>query len=125
MADVADLIDDPAKLIWRLSVPPSNGANIAQVIKKWTDADIYFDWGGGLIWVGLPPDRGAISTEIRSLIAETGGHATLLRAPDAVRRVTSVFQPQKPGVAALSEKLKENFDPLGILNPGKMLIAES
>ena len=79
----------------------------------------------GLVWVGLAPDRGAISAEIRSLITETGGHATLMRAPEIIRRDTSVFQPQIPRVAALSKKLKENFDPLGILNPGKMLLAET
>ena len=125
VADVADIIDGPEKLIWRLSVPPSRSANIAQAIRDISDADIYFDWGGGLLWVGLSPDRGAIPVEIRSLITETGGHATLMRAPDTIRRITSVFQPQMTGVAALSEKLKENFDPLGILNPGKMLLAES
>jgi glycolate oxidase FAD binding subunit len=31
-----------------------------------------------------------------------------------------VFQPQSPALADLSRRVKENFDPEGILNPGRM-----
>ena len=122
IADVIDLINYPKKLLWRLSVPPKEGANIANSIREFSDADIYFDWGGGLIWVGLPPATGAYSEEIRSLISDIGGHATLMRAPNDIRSVTPVFQPQNPSVAALSARIKQNFDPQGILNPGKILL---
>jgi glycolate oxidase FAD binding subunit len=43
-----------------------------------------------------------------------------MRAPDPVRQVVPPFQPQSAGVAALSERLREKFDPKGILNPGRM-----
>jgi glycolate oxidase FAD binding subunit len=49
-----------------------------------------------------------------------GGHATLVRAPDAVRAAVPVFQPQPAPLAALSRRVKEAFDPRGILNPGRM-----
>ena len=62
-------------------------------------------------------------SEIRSLISDIGGHATLMRAPNDIRSITPVFQPQNPGVAALSARIKQNFDPQGILNPGKILLA--
>jgi len=120
IADVADLINDPKKFLWRLSVPPTAGANTANAIKGLSDAEIYFDWGGGLIWVGLSPGNGVLAEEIRSLLVDSGGHATLMRAPDEIRRITPVFQPQTPEVAALTAKLKENFDPQGIINPGRM-----
>jgi glycolate oxidase FAD binding subunit len=45
-----------------------------------------------------------------------------MRAPNDIRSITPVFQPQNPGVAALSARIKQNFDPQGILNPGKMLL---
>ena len=125
IGDVADLIDDPTKIVWRLSVPPTGGPNIANALKEISDAEIYFDWGGGLIWIGLSPDTGALSREVRSLLTNSGGHATLMRAPDDLRRANPVFQPQTPEVAALTARLKENFDPQGILNPGRMLCAES
>jgi glycolate oxidase FAD binding subunit len=31
-----------------------------------------------------------------------------------------VFEPPEPALAALSRRLKESFDPKGILNPGRM-----
>ena len=123
IAEVVDLIDDPTKLIWRLSVPPMEGAKIVNSIQNISDADTLFDWGGGLIWVGILPVNGVLSGEIRSLISDIGGHATLIRAPDDIRSITPVFQPQNPGVAALSARIKQNFDPQGILNPGKILLA--
>ena len=49
-----------------------------------------------------------------------GGHATLIRAREAVRREVEVFQPQAPALEKLSRGLKEVFDPQGLLNPGRM-----
>jgi glycolate oxidase FAD binding subunit len=49
-----------------------------------------------------------------------GGHATLVRASAAIRAAVPVFEPQSPSLAALGARLKEQFDPKGILNPGRM-----
>jgi glycolate oxidase FAD binding subunit len=57
---------------------------------------------------------------VRSLVAELGGHATLIRAPAAVRAVVDVFQPQAPALAALTKRVRESFDPRAVLNPGRM-----
>ncbi len=54
------------------------------------------------------------------MVASAGGHATLIRAPAAIRAAVAVFEPQDEGVAALSRRVKESFDPKGILNPGRM-----
>ena len=57
---------------------------------------------------------------MRRAVASFGGYATLIRADDAVRREVQVFQPLAPAVARLTQDLKAAFDPLGILNPGRM-----
>jgi glycolate oxidase FAD binding subunit len=31
-----------------------------------------------------------------------------------------VFSPQAPALAALTQRIKESFDPKGVLNPGRM-----
>ena len=62
------------------------------------------------------PDAGAI----RGAVGAIGGHATLIRAPAAVRAVSEVFEPEPAGVAALNKRVKESFDPKGVLNPGRM-----
>jgi len=41
-------------------------------------------------------------------------------APEEQRRSLAVFDPQSPGVAALTARVKEGFDPKRILNPGRM-----
>jgi len=57
---------------------------------------------------------------IRDAVATFGGHATLIRAPASVRAALDVFQPQEAGLAALSKRVKDSFDPKGVLNPGRM-----
>ena len=49
-----------------------------------------------------------------------GGHATLIRAPEEVRRNVEVFHPQAAGVAALGQRVRHSFDPKIILNRGRM-----
>jgi glycolate oxidase FAD binding subunit len=44
----------------------------------------------------------------------------LIRAAEDVRREVDVFQPQAPGIAALSERVRASFDPKSILNRGRL-----
>ncbi|HWL66830.1 MAG TPA: glycolate oxidase subunit GlcE, partial [Geminicoccus sp.] len=62
------------------------------------------------------------AAEVRALVAG-GGHATLLRAPDAIRSTIPVFQPQPAPLAALAARVKNAFDPRQILEPGRMTLA--
>ncbi|MGH6789409.1 MAG: FAD-linked oxidase C-terminal domain-containing protein, partial [Pseudolabrys sp.] len=107
-----------ARPLWRISTAPMKGAAIAAQITP--AAQMFYDWGGGLIWVAMPfadePDAAAI----RRAVAMVGGHATLIRAPASVRASVDVFEPQEPGIAALSKRVKESFDPKGVLNPGRL-----
>jgi glycolate oxidase FAD binding subunit len=84
------------------------------------DAQWFFDWAGGLIWLALPPSDDAGATMIRGAVAALGGHATLIRAPAAVRAAVDVFEPQPAPLAAVSKRVKESFDPKGVLNSGRM-----
>ena len=80
----------------------------------------FYDWAGGLIWVEMLPSRDAGAAAIHRAVAATGGHATLIRAPAAIRAAVDVFPTQPAGVAALTRRVKESFDPKGVLNPGRM-----
>ena len=84
------------------------------------DAQLIFDWAGGLIWVALEPTTMPAPRLVRRAVAATGGHATLIRAPAAVRAAIDVFAPQDAALAALTKRVKESFDPKGVLNPGRM-----
>ncbi len=102
--------------LWKLSVPPSAGPATVEAIRRTLDVEVFYDWGGGLVWLAAPPDSGPT---IRAALS-AGGHATLVRAPEAVRAATDVFQPLPEPLMALSRRVKESFDPKGILNPGRM-----
>jgi glycolate oxidase FAD binding subunit len=97
--------------VWRVSVKPSDGPEIAAR----AGGDVLFDWGGGLIWA-LVPD----GTDLRAQLGTFSGHATLIRASEETRARLSVFQPEPAPVAALSEGLRRQFDPKGLLNSGIM-----
>lgn len=104
--------------IWKLSVPPATGPAVAAAIRDRLDADLYFDWAGGLIWVSAPPASDAAAV-IRGAL-NGAGHATLVRAPDDVRASADVFHPLAEPLMALSRRVKDSFDPRGILSPGRM-----
>ncbi|AWJ90352.1 glycolate oxidase subunit GlcE [Azospirillum baldaniorum] len=109
---------EDSRHIWKISVQPSEGPRVAESIRWALDAELYFDWGGGLIWAAVAPTPDAASA-IRGALG-TAGHATLVRAPEDVRTTTEVFHPLPDPVKALSRRVKESFDPCGILNPGRM-----
>jgi glycolate oxidase FAD binding subunit len=97
--------------VWRISVKPSDAPDIAAL----SQGEAVFDWGGGLIWV-----RVADGTDLRARLGAFAGHATLVRASEETRARIAPFQPEAAPIAALSEGLRKQFDPRGILNPGLM-----
>jgi glycolate oxidase FAD binding subunit len=120
LRDVQYLADGEDRLVWRISVPPSEGPRVLGALRQTFQARGFYDWAGGLVWLDVPATGDGSAAAIRSAIAPATGHATLIRAPAALRASTDVFQPQPPALAALTRRLKQAFDPLGILNPGRM-----
>jgi glycolate oxidase FAD binding subunit len=106
--------------IWRISTAPSRGAEIGHALVHQADAEILYDWAGGLVWAALPPADDANAPLVRSTVAATGGHATLIRAPAAVRAAVDVFTPEPAPLAALTARVRKGFDPQGVLNAGRM-----
>jgi glycolate oxidase FAD binding subunit len=106
--------------LWRISTAPSKGAEVAAAIVRQAGAQVFYDWAGGLIWVECLPSADAGAALVHRVVAAAGGHATLIRAPAAVRAAVDVFTPQDGGLAALTKRVKESFDPKGVLNPGRM-----
>jgi glycolate oxidase FAD binding subunit len=106
--------------VWRIVCPPASGGALGQALAKGSQGEVIYDWGGGLIWAALPPSADAQAVQLRKLVNAAGGHATLVRADDAVRGAVDVFHPQEPGLAALGERVRQSFDPKNILNRGRM-----
>jgi len=107
-------------VVWRISTAPSRGAEVGVALAERTQAEILYDWAGGLIWAALPSSDDAGARLVRPLVAAAGGHATLIRAPAAVRAKVDVFTPEPAELAALTKRVRESFDPRGVLNAGRM-----
>jgi len=92
--------------LWRVSLPactPKLDLGDCRVV----------EWSGALRWYRTDQSP----EEIRALVAAAGGHATVFRdAPPGVER----FHPLEPRLMALHRRVKQAFDPHGILNPGRL-----
>jgi glycolate oxidase FAD binding subunit len=106
--------------LWRISTAPSRGAELGLALKGRAEAEVLYDWAGGLVWAALPAADHAHARLVRLTLAAIGGHATLIRAPAAVRAAVEVFEPQPPALAALSKRVRDSFDPRGVLNAGRI-----
>jgi glycolate oxidase FAD binding subunit len=107
--------------VWRIVCPPASGGALGQALSRDTGGDVIYDWGGGLIWAALPPRPDAQAALVRARVNAAGGHAMLVRASDEVRRNVDVFHPQPGGLADLSERVRQSFDPKNILNRGRLI----
>ena len=105
--------------VWRLSTAPGRGPAVAAAIAAARPARWFYDWGGGLIWLATPATGDAGAEVVRAALAQ-GGHATLVRAPDAVRAAVPVFEPLSEPLMRITTGLKAAHDPIGLFNPGRM-----
>jgi glycolate oxidase FAD binding subunit len=82
--------------------------------------------GSGIVRFGVdvtaaPPERAADYVEtVRGIAGELGGHLVMLEAPVPVKRRVDVWGPVG-GPLRLMQGLKAQFDPKGILNPGRFV----
>ena len=109
-----------ARDLWRISTEPMCGANVGRTLAEEADAELLYDWAGELVWAALPAADDARAPLVRATVAAAGGHATLIRAPVAVRAAVDVFTPEPAALAALTKRVRESFDPQGVLNAGRM-----
>jgi glycolate oxidase FAD binding subunit len=114
-----DFLTEPrARAIWRVSLSPSAGAAFVARVGA-TARDSLFDWGGGLVWLATDPTEDA-ARAVRAAVAALGGHALLVRAPEALRARIEVFEPLQPRLARLTQGVKASLDPQGFFNAGRM-----
>jgi glycolate oxidase FAD binding subunit len=104
---------------------PNQLASTAEFVREALSVDA--EWSlvmqsTGLCWLRV--DAGdqtpAFISALRSLLASTGGTAVLLEAPAAVRREVDVWG-EAGSALPLMKRIKEQFDPRGILNRGRFV----
>jgi glycolate oxidase FAD binding subunit len=105
-----------APVLWRINVPPSRACALLEALEP-QGARWLLDWAGGLIWLAFTGDPAVV----RGLAQTAGGHATLVRAPEEMRRRVPALQPQPPAVMALEARVRRAFDPAGVFETGRFL----
>jgi glycolate oxidase FAD binding subunit len=106
--------------VWRVSTAPVRAAALISRLQRELDCTHFYDWGGGLIWLSVPEANGAGASVIRSALAASGGHATLVRGSPDLRSRIDVFEPLASPLMKITAGIKASFDPDAILNPGRM-----
>ena len=107
------LAEPAARLVWRLSVPPAQGAAALAALEP-AGAEGYLDVAGGALWAAADGH-----VPMHDLAARYGGTAMLIRASAELRARAPVFAPQAPALAALDRRVKQAFDPKGVFEPGR------
>lgn len=97
--------------LWRLSVPQTTPA----LELPWPQ---FVEWHGGQRWLWAPESAMA---RLRQVAGDAGGSATNFIAIDECNtRARGIFSPLKPAITHIHRRLKAEFDPAGIFNPGRM-----
>jgi glycolate oxidase FAD binding subunit len=100
-----------AHALWRLSLPVTAVGTAPLQAER-----VAFEWNGAQAWV-----TGIQRQQIDRITGAVGGHATLFRRQQADAGPTGdVFAPLPKPLLDLHRAVKRVFDPVGILNPGRM-----
>lgn len=121
---IGDFPVSPGRLIFRLTVPRAATAAAINTIESWQTDEfrpaLVADAMAGTLWIGAPATDAA-ADQFPKLIGYAGeqhGHAVLWVAPPRLKRSIDVWG-APPSTLALMRKIKAQFDPDGLLNPGR------
>lgn len=112
-------------VVFRLTVPLAAVPPVLATVHRLADgtAPRYIAHAGtGTVWLAFD-DPALVTAWFPRLVAlaqEHHGHAVLAAAPHAVKRAADVWGPPPPALGLMRE-LKRQFDPHGVLNPGRFL----
>jgi glycolate oxidase FAD binding subunit len=115
----------PGVLSLRVSVMPSAIADTVEVLDRGfagAAAQMSATVTAGLIRINLEPSHearaAALVARAHEVAARAGGTVSIDAAPAVLKREIDVFGPLRPDFAIM-RRLKEQFDPQGVLSPGR------
>ncbi len=100
----------PDLCLWRLSLPQT------APVMKLPHAQLV-EWHGAQRWLWAPASAAA---DIRAAAVSVQGHATLFRAGADGAPGVPRFDRQSATIETITQRLRAEFDPAGIFNPGRM-----
>lgn len=110
-------------LVYRVTVPRAALGYIVESAADWNFAPaIFADIAAAVVWIACPASDTAIKffPKLIDLARQRRGHAVLFAAPPEQKTGLDVWGPTPPSFA-LMRKVKQQFDPRDILNPGRFI----
>jgi glycolate oxidase FAD binding subunit len=112
-------------LVYGLTVPRASLAEIMQKIEEENSdfqADVIGDVSSGTLWLStaLTDEAARWFSQLVGLAEKRRGHAVMFAAPAKFKVGVDVWGAAPPGFAIMRE-IKQRFDPLMILNPGRFV----
>ncbi len=118
LRDVIPFADGTTRPVWRVSMTPTRAPGFVMALRMRLAAEVFYDWQGGLVWLRL--EGGAEAETCAPNSPATAAATRRWCAPALPSGRPSGLPAQPAALAGLSRRLKDQFDPKGILNPGRM-----
>jgi glycolate oxidase FAD binding subunit len=124
--EMSDFPLQPNRLIYRVTVPRASVMEIIGIAKNWRaegeNPMIVADVVMGTVWIAQKAnlESAAQFPKLTELSRQRHGHAVMFAAPAELKSAIDVWGPAPPSFA-LTREIKQQFDPHGVLNPGRFI----
>jgi glycolate oxidase FAD binding subunit len=110
------------RLVFRITLPRAEVFNFIPRIKNWHGAAISVDAAIGTVWLTCQANKANASrfAELTEMANSRGGHVIIFAAPSDLKHGLEVWG-LSPPTLALMRRIKHQFDPAGLLNPGRFV----
>jgi len=110
------------RLIYRVTLPRGKVLEFVELVRNWAGVILNSDIAAGTVWLALPARRSGLEkfVELIELARQQHGHAVVFVAPGELKQGVEVWGPS-PATISLQREIKRQFDPKGLLNPGRFL----
>jgi glycolate oxidase FAD binding subunit len=121
-ARVRDLPLKTDRVIYRITLPRAAVFDFIEQATHWSDSEMIADTVLGTIWLAFPATTTSLSrfSKLAVLASERRGHAIVFSAPATLKKAINVWGAAPPGLS-LMRKIKAQFDPNEVLNPGRFV----
>jgi glycolate oxidase FAD binding subunit len=113
-------------ILYRITTPSGSVADVLSVVNQWGMSEKPIRYiahaATGTIWLLLDADPSSIEwfPRLAALAENHRGHAAIAAAPPGLKEGIDVWGQPPPSISLMRE-IKRQFDPHGILNPGRFL----
>jgi glycolate oxidase FAD binding subunit len=111
----------PDCLVYRVTLPRAKIFDFTRRVQNWAAVKLTSDLAVGTVLLALPPHRSGLEqfVELIEVARQQHGHAVVFAAPAELKQGVEVWGPS-PTTISLQREIKRQFDPKGLLNPGRL-----